>query len=115
MSTQCASARSKHGLAYVEQGQAGAEPTTTSRRGGPRVDDEGRVREGGRKGKCGGGGGGRGVGGGGEVKVTTMTLHLPQCEGEQTHLRSLDDRRNIGHGMAVAVAMAIPLSYSYFD
>lgn len=111
MSTQCASARSKRGLAYVEQGQAGAEPTTTSRRGGPRVDDEGRVREGGRKGKCGGGG----VGGGGEVKVTTMTLHLPQCEGEQTHLRSLDDRRNIGHGMAVAVAMAIPLSYSYFD
>ncbi len=60
-------------------------------------------------------GGGRGVGGGGEVKVTTMTLHLPQCEGEQTHLRSLDDRRNIGHGMAVAVAMAILLSYSYFD
>ena len=55
------------------------------------------------------------MGGGGEVKVTTMTLHLPQCEGEQTHLRSLDDRRNIGHGMAVAVAMAIPLSYSYFD
>jgi len=55
MSTQCASARSKRGLAYVEQVQAGAEPTTTSRRGGPRVDDEGRVREGGRKGKCGGG------------------------------------------------------------
>jgi len=60
MSIQCASARSKRGLAYVEQGQAGAEPTTTSRRGGPRVDDEGRVREGGRKGKCGKGGEGGG-------------------------------------------------------
>jgi len=95
----------------VEQGQAGAEPTTTCRRGGPRVDDEGRVREGGRKGKCGGGG----VGGGGEVKVTTMTLHLPQCEGEQTHLRRLDDGRNIGHGMAVAVAVAMAIPLSYFD